>query len=571
MRKWTIAFFSSCRLIAILLVASFFLLPTCVMGFPLTQVVACLNKHLNDQPADSRVVSCAEPISGMEMIPLVYRSRAYRPLWIDERGLSAAAMALIEAIARAGEDGLQPADYHWVAICRVLAEMMNERATANMITPERWADLDLILTDAFLLLGSHLSIGKVNPGTLNADWKIDPGRAPLLPSLIQAATTGDVAGALMAVRPSHDGYVKMCNKLKQLRKIASRGGWGKLPGRSTLRPGDRSDNVAVLWRMMVAVGDLDASAVRDDPCRFDERLIAAVRRFQRRHGLADDGIVGRQTMGMLNMSVGDRIRQVEINLERWRWLPRQLGSRYVWVNTAAFTLDGVEGDQKVLSMRVAVGKPARQSPVFSSKISHLVVNPYWTIPKTIAVKDILPEIQKDMAYLTNRGIFVFANWRADAPAIDPATVNWAAYHEECFPFILRQLPGPRNALGRIKFMLPNSFAVYLHDTPDYTIFKHVKRDLSSGCIRVEAPLALADFVLSGDHRWTSQALMDLIESGDTLTIALGHAVPVHLLYMTAWVDGQGVLQFRDDIYNQDLALHQALNRRRPHQSIVRRY
>jgi murein L,D-transpeptidase YcbB/YkuD len=202
-------------------------------------------------------------------------------------------------------------------------------------------------------------------------------------------------------------------------------------------------------------------------------------------------------------------------------------------------------------------------PVFSAIMTYLVVTPYWNVPTSIAVEDILPELQKDVAYLAHRGIRVLQNWGPDAPELDPATVNWHAYHANRFPFRLRQDPGPNNALGRIKFMFPNPFAVYLHDTPNRSLFKRVQRDFSSGCIRVEAPFVLADFVLTGDQRWTPDALTEATENGETRTIRLKQPVSVHLLYMTAWADETGVIQFRRDIYDRDRELDRALGQRRP--------
>jgi murein L,D-transpeptidase YcbB/YkuD len=205
--------------------------------------------------------------------------------------------------------------------------------------------------------------------------------------------------------------------------------------------------------------------------------------------------------------------------------------------------------------------------VFSASMTYLVVNPYWNVPTTIAVEDILPELQNDVAYLAKRGIHVFQSWELEAPEVDPTTVDWHAYHANRFPFRLRQDPGPYNALGHIKFMFPNQFAVYLHDTPNHSLFKRVQRDFSSGCIRVEAPGALANFVLAGDERWTPEALAEAIEKGETRTIRLKHPVPVHLLYMTAWADEMGVIQFRSDIYDRDRDLLRALDQRRSNQPI----
>lgn len=557
--KWPATDAATCGLLTIFFVAALCLPSAHAAEPPMDPVQASIKRLLTGPAAMGADRVGGDSIGGMAMLPLVYRGRAYRPFWIDAQLRLEAAKALIEAIGRAGEDGLDPLDYHLATIYRLLADTVHEPSTVH----ERLAELDLILSDAFLLLGSHLLIGKVNPETLSTHWKIDPGRGPLLPLLEQAATTGDVDSALNALRPSHDDYTRLRNALARLRALAARGGWPMLNDHLTLRPGDRHADVADLRRRLDASGDLAPQGGTDDPRRFDATLAAAVKRFQRRHGVAEDGVVGPNTLGMLNVPVEKRIRQAEINLERWRWLPRHLGRRFVMVNTAAFTLSAVEAGQVALAMRVVVGRPARRSPVFSSSVSYLVVNPFWTIPTTIAVEDVLPAVQKDPAYLTERGIRVFATWQADAPEIDPADVDWRAYHADQFPFTLRQDPGPRNALGRIKFMFPNEFAVYLHDTPDHTLFERVQRDLSSGCIRVQSPLALADFVLAGDGRWTFQDVKQWIENGDTVRVSLGHPVPVHLLYMTAWADKWGMLQFRRDIYHRDGLLDHALKQPRP--------
>lgn len=233
------------------------------------------------------------------------------------------------------------------------------------------------------------------------------------------------------------------------------------------------------------------------------------------------------------------------------------------VNTADFTLKTVDNGLENFRMRVVVGRPARRSPVFSANMTYMVANPYWNVPTTIAVEDILPELQKDPAYLTQRGIRVFRSWENDAEELDPATIDWSVYHADRFPFRLRQDPGPNNALGRIKFMFPNQFAVYLHDTPNRSLFKRVQRDFSSGCIRVESPALLAEFILEGDTRWNMEQLRELLDKKETQVVRLSRPIPIHLLYMTAWVDEAGELHFRDDIYDRDHDLAQALSQRRP--------
>lgn len=557
-RQWP-----SCLIALIVFLTSTIIEPPADAGGAALAPIQAVIKNRLDDKIKAQGLSCrGEMICGMQMLPLAYRSRQYLPFWIDGSLRLEAAEALAEAIGRAGEDGLVPSDYHLAAIHDLLAEICERLSVNELIPVDWWADLDLVLSDAFLIYGSHLAAGRVDPETLYTDWRIDPRTLKLLPFLVQAASTGDVERALNQLRPTHGGYANLRNALVRLHALAAAGGWPVLALQPMLRPGDRGSAVYALRCRLDVSDDVDPSATAD-PSVFDATLVAAVNRFQRRHGLKADGIVGPDTYARLNVSVQRRIRQVGLNLERWRWLPHHLGNRYIIVNTADFTLNAIDNGRLALTMRVVVGRPARRSPVFSAKMGHLVINPYWNVPTTIAVEDILPKVQKDVAHLNRQGIRVFRSWNAVAPEVDPATVNWQAYHADRFPFGLRQDPGPQNALGRIKFMFPNEFAVYLHDTPDRALFEQVQRDLSSGCIRVEAPVALADFVLAGDDRWTSETLQEVIEIGETKTIRIDHPIPVHLLYMTAWTDESGSLQFRGDIYGLDDGLARALTRRRP--------
>jgi murein L,D-transpeptidase YcbB/YkuD len=556
---------------AFLACALFGIMPKARAGNPaVDRVQAVIQARLDGDPT-ARSLSCqGEMICGIQMLPLAYRNRKHLPLWIDASLRLEKAEALADAIDRAGEDGLSPVDYHRDAIHDLLAEICEQSSATGptSVPPEWWADLDLILTDAFLLYGSHLAAGRVNPETLHADWKINTDDVNLLAALTHAASTGKINAALERLRPAHSGYKSLRSALAELRNLEAAGGWPPLDDSQTIRPGERRSVVVGLRRRLTESGDLDPMDPNDDSLYFDASLASAVKRFQLRNGLKADGIVGRDTVDRLNDPVELHIRQVVINLERWRWLPHDLGTRYVIVNTADFDLKAVENGQVMLQMRVVVGRPARRSPVFSASMTYMVVNPYWNVPRTIAVEDILPEIQKDVAYLAHRGFHVFQSWELDAPEVDPTSVDWHAFHVNRFPFRLRQDPGPYNALGRIKFMFPNPFAVYLHDTPNRDLFKRVQRDFSSGCIRVEAPVALANFVLAGDKQWTPDALTEAVEKGESQTIRLRRPVPVHLLYMTAWVDEKGVIQFRRDIYDRDRDLSRALGQRRPLPPIV---
>ena len=275
------------------------------------------------------------------------------------------------------------------------------------------------------------------------------------------------------------------------------------------------------------------------------------------------GRVGPATLAALNVSSADRVDQILLNMERWRWLPQDLGTRHIIVNIADFKLQVMENGQPVLNMKIIVGKGYRRTPVFSDKITYLVLNPSWLIPHEIAVKDKLPLVRKDPEYFTKQNIRVFRGWGAESREINSKTVNWSAVTPQTFPYRLRQDPGPENALGRIKFMFPNRFNIYIHDTPYRTLFHKASRTFSSGCIRIEKPLELAAYVLKPDSRWHPDAIRAALEQGEERTIPLPEPIPVHLLYWTVFVDPTGNLQFRPDIYNRDKRLSDALRKKSP--------
>ena len=503
-----------------------------------------------------------ELICGIQLIPTYYKERNYRPLWFDREGLRPAAKSLIHIIEQIYLDGLYPADYHLPAIQQLLDSLNLAHFPPDEALAPIWAQLDLILTDALLLVGAHLTGGRVNPETLHTDWIIPELSVDMLAVLNGVLGDDQLQQSIDRLRPHHRDYIGLQKALRRLRAIEDRGGWPTIADVKSIRPGAHSDQVALIRRRMIMGGDLTAHDTPQDPRLYDDLLVAAVRHFQQRHGLEPDGIVGPDTRRAMNTSVARRIRQIELNLERWRWLPRDLGERYIAVNTAAYDLAVMENDQKVMSMRVVVGKPARMTPVFSARLSDMVLNPYWNVPYKLATEDILPKLAKGAEYLVNQGFKVFSNWEPDAQELDPQSIDWSRYRKSNFPFRLRQEPGKKNALGQVKFMFPNKFAVYLHDTPQRSLFDRFQRGFSSGCIRVEHAQALADYLLSPNSAWTAERLQAGLASGKRQVVPIANPIPIHLLYMTAWVDEKGMIQFRKDIYGRDRDLDRALQRRR---------
>jgi len=341
------------------------------------------------------------------------------------------------------------------------------------------------------------------------------------------------------------------------REIAAKGGWPMVPHGSKMQKGDRSERILALSGRLIATGDLDRR-FRNSEGLFDDALEQAVRRFQQRHGLEVDGVVGLSTLAALNVPVEERIRQIELNMERWRWLPRDFGQRYILVNIANFELDVVEDGKPLMIMHIVVGRPYRRTPVFSDKITYLVLSPYWHVPKNIAIQDMLSLIRNDTNYLAKHNIKVFQGLGTDTREIDAKTIDWSKVTAENFNYRFRQGPGPMNALGRVKFMFPNKFNVYLHDTPSRELFAKTERAFSSGCIRIEKPIELAEYLLRDDPQWTRDNILAVIDKLVEQTVPLPKLIPIHILYCTAWANEDGSIQFRNDIYGRDKLLDEAL-------------
>mgnify|MGYP001827763312 FL=1 len=520
-----------------------------------------LQKKIEAERQRARFTCRGELICGVADLPLFYARRGFQPAWAADATLHNAD-SLVAGIHAARRDGLQTEDYHLAQIELLLGALERDRFLDLPPDPDLLVDLDLLLTDAFLVLGSHLLGGRVNPETLHAEWLAYNPKTDLAGILEAALAAGQIEAALDRLRPPHAGYADLKAALQRYRDIETRGGWPPLPENLLSQEGDVGDHIAQLRQRLSVSGDLGLQENQEEN-RYDGNLEGTVRRFQVRHGLPPTGRIDKQTLNELNVPAAVRTRQIELNLERWRWIPHELGARYLLVNAADYRLTVFENAQPLWGMRVVVGRDYRSTPVFSADLQYLEINPYWDVPQKIAVEDILPKVKQNPEYLIRKHFKVFEDWRAGATEIDPLTVDWSKVTKRNFRFKLRKEPGPSNDLGRIKFMMPNRFAVYLHDTPNRKLFKKNYRSYSSGCIRLEKPLELAEYLLKDDPKWTYQSILRAVDSEQNRIVRLKKAVPVHLLYWTAWVDQKGVVNFRKDIYKRDPRLDMALKERPP--------
>jgi len=466
-------------------------------------IAAVLALSLDIAQLLQRDVIAGERICDAAGLRSFYARREDRPAW-DERSFA----ALLRAIDGLAEEGLEPNRYHREALLRLPMD----------------AERDVLASDAFLTAATHLSRGVVDPQFARPSWCGPPARIDVAAVLQSALDDGTIGETLGRVAVRHEGYVRLRNALAAYREVAGNGGWPVVPQGQTLRSGDDDARVAVLRKRLYSPTD---STV------FDAELEQLVRHFQSHHGITVDGIVGAETLRELNVSAADRVRQIAANMERWRWMPEDLGSSYILVNIAAFRLDVIEAGRSVLSMKTVVGKEYTRTPFFAARIAEVIVNPWWNVPDSIASKELWPKQRRDPSYFA-REHMVVTNGR------------------------IRQRPGPWNSLGRLKFNMPNGYDVYLHDTPARQLFELPFRAFSHGCIRLERPMDLALYLLRDQPRWTQAAIESDIATGTERTIRLTSPRPVYVLYWTAWVGDDGHMEFHRDHYERDAALTAAL-------------
>ena len=428
-----------------------------------------------------------------------YARRDQRPAW-DEHSHA----ALLHAIDALAEDGLEPRRYHRDALLRLPAG----------------AERDVLATDAFLTAATHLSRGVADPQFARPSWCSPPPNIDVAAVLQSALDDGTIGETLARLSVRHEGYIRLRRMLAAYRKAE----WPVVPKGRTLRLGDEDPRVVLLRKRLYSASN---------SATFDSELEQLVRHFQSHHGIAEDGVVGRETLRELNVSAADRARQIAVNMERWRWMPESLGTSYVLVNIAAFRLDVIEGNRSVLAMKTVVGKDFTRTPFFAARIAEIIVNPWWNVPDSIAVKELWPKQRRDPSYFAREHMIV-TNGR------------------------IRQRPGEWNSLGRLKFDMPNGHDVYLHDTPAKTLFERRFRAFSHGCIRLAKPLDLALYLLRDQPRWNAAAIESAIESGNEQSIRLTVPQPVYVLYWTAWVGDDGHMEFHRDHYARDAALAAAL-------------
>lgn len=476
-----------------------------------------------------------------EPLTRLYSARGDQPVWIDAGGPNARAAALLKTLYQAADEGLSPATFP----LPLLQQLWQGESRQDRV------DLELLLSATFFDYSRQLLSGQSEPQRSGQYWFIEVEQVDAIALLQALLASGDFERTLKSLAPSHPAYQRLREALARYRRVEADGGWPTIPSGVKLRPGIRDPRIPLLRQRLQLEGELQFSPVKDLQL-YDKTLRYAVERFQLRHGLEQDGVIGPLTLTELNVPLSHRIDQIRLNMERWRWLPDQLGHRHIVVNIAAYQLSAYDHGERQFTMQVIIGTEENRTPQISGALDTIVFNPHWSIPKKIALEEVIPKQRRNPGYFASRGIRVFSDWDGGvelaAESIDWSQVQWGNFN-----YMLRQDPGPMNPLGKLKFLFNNNFHIYLHDTPAQQLFDQTERAFSHGCIRVEAPRRLAAFLLANrpDSPWSEAAVRSVIASGITHEVALSPAVPVYLLYLTAWVGDDGTVHFRRDVYGED--------------------
>lgn len=493
-----------------------------------------------------------------------YRDRGFAPAWTGDYGLSERGKRILRVLAKADGEGLRPIDY----LPATMAAYGGYSVLADA-TPSTLARLDLELTAAALDYVQDMTAGTVDPFRISEIHTLDVNEVPPAEALRQLTATVRPQVYLASLAPAMPQYGLLRAALAGLRRHARNAAAVRIPAGPAIRPGAADDRTGLVRARLRQLGLYEAPAGPGPASAnvYDEALAEAVKAFQRGAGLGVDGIIGRRTVTAMNgQSVTRKIEKIRLSMERLRWLPRDLKSKYVFVNQAFFKTWLIDSGKVIFRSDVIVGKPRFQTAVFMDEMETVVFNPYWWVPRSIAKAEYLPYLKVDPSYLDRIGYEVVTRSREVRSS---SSIDWYGLDAETMPYDIRQPPGPKNALGRVKFLFPNKHAIYMHDTPARNLFSHEVRAFSHGCVRVARPLEFANAIMQSEG-WSRSRVADAIDSGERQEIMLKTRIPVYLGYYTAWVNDDGRVEFRDDIYDRDRVLLQAMEqndsqnaRRRP--------
>jgi L,D-transpeptidase YcbB len=473
-----------------------------------------------------------------------YEASGFEPIWLDGARPSEKAEQMVEILNLSYEDGLHPADY----------DSFDLFAKLGATGETDLAELEIHLSTAAVSYAQHMHSGRLNPNSVNREIVIYPAQIGAETILGDLRKTTSLQAYFRLLAPHTPRYQRLRTALADYRRIEAQGGWTVIPEGATIKPDSKDERVPLVRKRMSEAG-LYRDEAPADPQFYDPALVAAVTEFQLRSGLETDGAIGPATLAAMNVSVPDRINTMIVNMERNRWMQNDFGPYHILANLADQVVKVVKNEDTIHAEVIQVGLPYHRTPVFTKDMQYIEFNPYWNVPPSIAVNEYLPKLRANPGVLAAQNIDLLAG----GSPISASAVSWSSYGKGNFPFRLRQRPGSGNALGRVKFMFPNQFNVYMHDTPSKSNFDRAQRYFSHGCLRLRDPLAMAE-VLLAPQGISRDKIESIVASGKNTTIKLEEPVPVHVVYITSFVNKDGSVHFREDVYGRDKIVLEALER-----------
>ena len=535
--------------IVVLLICAFFTFEALAVSSESAQLIqtesSIIASKIQQTNGSTRMLCSSGLRCSLSLTSQFYITRNYQPVWTLNNAVTPEAKQVIQILANSYQDGLNPTDFHITQLELLLSQITNTLKQNQIPHPQLLADFDTTLSDAYLIYSKQMAFGKVDTYKYYPDWKVAKRSLNIETLFVNAAKNNELVKNLHNLTPSYPGYAKLKAQLSKYQQIAQDGGWKIIPQGTVLRNGSKGSRVVLLANRLAKTDDSELANAND----FDNTMKLAVKKFQSENNLKVTGVVDTNTLQSLNIPVTTRIKQIQFNLDRMRWLPSELGNPYLIVNIPNYSLSIIRDGQVQLYMPVIVGGGGdNKTCVVNSEINNLELNPYWGIPFRIATKEYLKKIQESSDYLGEHNIRVFTKNNQE---VDPNTINWQKMNADNFNYFLRQDPGKKNALGKVKFLFNNDCGIYLHDTSNPKLFAKYSRSLSHGCVRVGEPIALADYLIESNANWSTKGLETAIATGKHRWVKITQPLPIHIVYLTAWVDNQNNLQFRKDIYKTE--------------------
>ncbi len=476
----------------------------------------------------------------------LYQFNNHRPIWLTSRGPKSTYKELLNQWQNCETHGLEKEVYNF-------SSLNDQIKNTSDLSKQELAALDAKISANYLLFNYHLVNGRFSPHHSEHLWYKDRKKTDLIKKLARVRSGSKLKKYFEGILPSSIEYNQMVNHLAFYKKIQTNGGWNYIDfsGVKVIEPGDSNVLIPQIRKRLLFTDPMSRS-LSTPPIFYDDELVSSVKKFQKRHGLKVDGRIGHDTFEAMNMTVEEKIDKIVLNLERFRWLPRKYSKEYLLVNIPSYQLRAYEKSKVKLSMRVIVGKEYTSTPIFSDTLRYLVFSPTWTVPFSIKSKEMLPRLQRNPEYYSGRTYKFYRGWsRSDE--VEPSSIDWSQYSVDNFPFNVVQQPGPANALGLVKFIMPNNLSIYLHDTPTDYLFERTERALSHGCIRVSEPAVLAKYLLRDQKGWDEEKIYDYMHKDEPQRIYFNKNYHVQLTYLTSFVDEYGFINFRKDIYGHDQA------------------